>query len=363
MLSEIGSNFWITPKELTYENCLTTPAQFGCEGSDYVWMSTGRSATSFVLDTIEKRNPDVRKVAIIPPFTCHTVIEPFLAKGYEVRTFHTGKDLIATASDVISVANDENVGVVLFHRFFGVNTIPEIDNAICELRSHGIITIEDCTQNIYSSYPKSSADYFVGSIRKWCGVPDGGFAVCKEGVFSNKPSNADIKLQEAKKEASLLKYEYLFNGNGDKQVFLSKFREAEDILDAQDRYYRLSDLSAYIQSNLNIDELKTKRRENLRIIAEGLSKIKGVHVIFETLADDEVPLYCPILCDERSKVQPLLVKNAIYAPVVWPKADCCPEVDSDADYLYEHILCIPIDQRYDADDMTRVINVLKDNYK
>ena len=110
-----------------------------------------------------------------------------------------------------------------------------------------------------------------------------------------------------------------------------------------------------------IDEMKTKRRENFRIIAEGLSKIKGVQVIFGTLADDEVPLYCPILCDERSKVQPLLVKNAIYAPVVWPKAECCPIVDSDADYLYEHILCIPIDQRYDSDDMERIISVFKEN--
>ena len=76
-----------------------------------------------LLDTIEKRNPDVSKVAIIPPFTCHTVIEPFLAKGYEVLTFHTGKDLIATASAVISVANDENAGVVLFHRFFGIEKV------------------------------------------------------------------------------------------------------------------------------------------------------------------------------------------------------------------------------------------------
>ena len=27
-----------------------------------------------------------------------------------------------------------------------------------------------------------ASDYFVGSIRKWCGVPDGGFAVCKKMV-------------------------------------------------------------------------------------------------------------------------------------------------------------------------------------
>jgi dTDP-4-amino-4,6-dideoxygalactose transaminase len=36
-------------------------------------------------------------------------------------------------------------------------------------------------------------------------------------------------------------------------------------------------------------------------------------------------------------------------------------VDEDADYLYDHILCIPIDQRYGEDDMKRVINTLIQN--
>lgn len=361
MLSEIGSNFWIKPEELKLNQGLTTPAQFGCKGSDYVWLSTGRSATAFVLDTIEKRNPNVRKVAVIPPFTCHTVIEPFLAKGYEVYTFHTGRDLMAKASDVMKEVREHDAGVVLFHRFFGVDSISDIESIMAELKDLGVVAIEDCTQNIYSAYQKSSADYFVGSIRKWCGVPDGGFAVCKEGQFESKPGEKDCMLESSKEEASILKYEFLFEGKGDKQVFLDKYREAEDILDNQEKYYAISDLSAAIQTHLDVEELKEKRRRNFEIIANGLAGIKGITVIFKSLANNEVPLYCPILCDTRSEVQPLLVRNSIFAPVVWPKADCCPMVDADAEYLYDHILCIPIDQRYDADDMMRVVDVLKNN--
>lgn len=361
MLSEIGSNFWICPEEMNYENCLTTPAQFGCEGSDYVWMSTGRSATAFVLDTIENRNPNVRKVAVIPPFTCHTVIEPFIAKGYKVFTFHIGQDMEATADDILKVVKERNASVVLFHRYFGINTIRDIDGIIPELRASGVVVIEDCTQNLYSCYQKSDADFFVGSIRKWCGVPDGGFAVCREGKFENKPTSFDQSLQEAKKVASIEKYEFLFESKGDKQVFLNHYREAEDLLDKQNRYYSISALSSTIQSNLNVEEMKNARRRNFGIITKGLTDVNGIKVIFKGLQDGDVPLYSPILCSSRYNVQQILVKNAIYAPVVWPKADCCPDIDSDADYLYEHILCIPIDQRYDIDDMQRVINVLKQN--
>ena len=79
MLSEIGSNFWISPNELSLQVLEITPEKFNCKGSDYVWMSTGRGATSFILDTIIRRNFNVSKVALLPPFTCNTEIEPFLA--------------------------------------------------------------------------------------------------------------------------------------------------------------------------------------------------------------------------------------------------------------------------------------------
>lgn len=358
MQSEIGSNFWITPEELEMQLNVITPSIFGCNGSDYVWMSTGRSAISFVLETIEQRNPYVNKVAVIPPFTCDTVIEPFLAKGYEVYSFHIGRDLMATASDILHAVKSSNAGVVLFHRYFGVDTLENIDTAISSLTQNGVVFIEDCTQDLYSTFSKSNSDYYVGSIRKWCGVPDGGFAVCKDGSFENKPSEMDIILQEAKKEASLLKYNYLFNGMGEKQTFLNSYRNAENILETQKKYYTISDLSCKIQSNLDIENLKQIRRNNYKIISKGLQKSDGISVLFSNLNDDEVPLYCPILCTQRSKFQKLLQNNVVYAPVVWPKAEICHKVDSDADYIYDQILCIPIDQRYDANDMHRVISII-----
>lgn len=360
MHSEIGSNFWITPDDLnSMSSSEINLAQFGYVGNDYAFFSTGRSAISYVLDTIEYRNPKVKKVAVLPPFTCQTVIDPFLTKGYEVRTFHVGQDLRSSVADLFNVVDISQVGVILFHRFFGFDTIKNIDTIIPVLRREGVIVIEDCTQCLYSSFSKSDADYFVGSIRKWCGVPDGGFAVCREGNFSNKPTQIDDKLQEAKKEASIHKYKYLFEGKGDKSFFLNLYRDAEDVLDAQSDYFAISDLSKSIQCNLDVELLKAKRRANYEIIAKGLVSCDGIKVIFETIDEEVVPLYCPILCKDRDFVQKELVKNSIFAPVVWPKADCCPSVDQDAEYVYQHILCIPIDQRYDVEDMERILKVLK----
>lgn len=362
MQSEIGSYFWISPDDLKIKSSSELSlAQFGCVGSDYAFLSTGRSAIFYVLDTIELRNPNVKKVAVLPPFTCNTVIEPFLAKNYEVRTFHVGQDLRSSVVDLLDVIDTSQVGIILFHRFFGFDTIENIDTIIPALRREGVIVIEDCTQCLYSGFSKSDADYWVGSIRKWCGVPDGGFAVCREGNFNNKPTQMDKELLEAKIEAAIRKYEYLFDGKGDKSVFMDQYRKAEDILAAQKQYFTISDLSKIIQINLDVESLKVKRRSNYEIITRGILSCDNIKVIFETIKNDAVPLYCPILCNDRQAVQRELVKNRIYAPVVWPKADCCPSVDQDAEYVYEHILCIPIDQRYDVDDMIRIISVLKES--
>lgn len=362
MLKEIGSDFWINPSNYCNDShSQFDTALFGCIGTDCAWFSTGRSATSFVLDTIEIRNPKINKVAILPPFTCHTVIEPFIRRGYDVQTYHVGRELTTTANDILQSAISSQAGVLLFHRFFGVDTIKDIDVILPKLREMGVVVIEDCTQCLYSDFKKSDADYWVGSIRKWCGVPDGGFAVCKDGCFVETPTEIDIKLQDLKRIASTLKYEYMFENKGEKSMFYSQYRKADEMIDAQDRYYTISDLSRTIQSNLNIEELKSKRRANYEIIARGLKDFNEIHLLFESMNEDEVPLYCPILCEDRRSLQNKLVKNSIYAPIVWPKAECCPKVDEESNYVYEHILCIPIDQRYDSDDMERVLDVIKNN--
>ena len=360
MHREIGSWFWIEPGELKQVVCNEIDiSQYGYKVNDYAWFSTGRSATAFVLDTIELRNPQVSKVAVLPPFTCHTVIEPFIDRDYEIYTYQIDRDLMSVASDILQIVEKHHANIVLLHRYFGFNTLKDLDAIIPQLRSMGVIIIEDCTQCLYSNFQKSDADYLVASIRKWCGVPDGGFAICKDGNFANKPSLIDRNLQRAKKEASILKYEYLFEGKGDKNDFLTRYREAEDILDSQNTFFTISDLSKSIQINLNIQELKSKRRDNFNTITNGLADVKNIKVIFDVIDEDEVPLYCPILCEDRQTIQTILVQNNIFAPVVWPKADCCPIVDENADYIYNHILCIPIDQRYGMDDMERVISVIK----
>ena len=163
---------------------------------------------------------------------------------------------------------------------------------------------------------------------------------------------------EAKRVASELKYQFLFEGKGDKLTFKAKYREAEELLDNQTGYYSIGELSARIQAELDVEELKQKRRENYNVLLKGLQNVAGLSILFQVLRDEVTPLYFPILVDDRTQWQDLLSNNDIYAPVVWPKADHCPEIDVHSQRVYDKILCIPIDQRYGTDDMERIVNVI-----
>lgn len=357
MLSEIGSNFWLTPGQQYTDTPIGTPEQFNCKGNDYVWLSTGRSAIKFVINTIEARDYIRKKVAVLPSFTCDTVFEPFLKAGYEVYYYHIEKDLTTTSEAIMKTAIEHDASVVLFHRYFGFDTLDSQVGMMCEsLRSLGKYSIEDCTQCLYSDIPRAEADFTVGSIRKWTGTPDGGFAICKDGVFDIKPVCSDTTLEQAKVQASYAKYRYLFEHEGDKGEMLAMYREAEDILDKQSDIYAISDTSVKVQANLNRKELVNKRRENFVLLSEALQGL--LQPVFTLNADKEVPLYFPIWVDDRAALQKYLVSNAIYAPVVWPKDDNQPMQCEGAENAYQHLLCIPIDQRYDVDDMKRIIEVI-----
>lgn len=361
MQREIGSNFWLDPHESMEDKPIGTPAQFGCNGSDYVWLSTGRSAIKMAIKTIEERKPNLKKSAILPSFTCDTVFQPLIESGYEVNYYPIGKDLRTTSNDILETAFAHEASLVLFHRYFGFDTLDNQDDDLCEeLRASGIFTIEDCTQNLYSRIHRSTADFFVGSIRKWTGTPDGGFTCCRNGYFSDKPTHPDKELEKAKIKASYAKYNYLFNHFGDKSDMLALYRCAEDVLDHQEEIYSISESSIMVQANLDRSELINKRRRNFSVLQEGMCN--SVTPLFNGSLVEETPLYFPVYVDDRLSLQRHLAQNAIYAPVVWPKDESQAKQCEGAENAYEHLLCIPIDQRYDEEDMNRIIDVINNFY-
>lgn len=353
MQREIGSNFWLSP-ECSFSPC--SRLHFPEYGErDLVLLSSGRLAIRLALREISLRNPGLRKVALIPAFTCETVLEPFLSAGYTVHTLPMDDSFSTSGEELEQAVNAVGASVVLLHRYFGFDTLAGCGPAIEQLRKNSVCFIEDRTQSLYSGFPLLPVDFWVGSLRKWAGLPDGGFAVCREGRWSERPEEPCAELETAKLEASYAKYRYLFEGTGEKAAFLELYRKAEAILDAQDCFYAMAPASRAVQASLDISELKRRRRENYQTAVKALKGCSGVRPAFDSLPEDAVPLYLPLWVQgDRKQLQSHLAAASIYAPIIWPRPAGLPSVCREADNAYEHLLCLPIDQRYDRADMERM---------
>ena len=359
MLSEIGSSFWINPEKQYSGDVILTPEIFNIKCKAFEWLSSGRSAITAAVEDALGKNPNMKKTVLLPAYTCESVIEPFLKKGFDTEFFCIDESMRVDAESVISLLKKTKASFFLFHTYFGFNTFTDINKVTDFCINQKVCVIEDRTQCLYSGIPISNADYIVGSIRKWCEVPDGGFVACARGELTENFFEKDATAEKVKLTASYKKFDYLFNGTGEKEEFLALYSQAEDLLEKQNKIYSIADSSYAIQGALDTDELKRKRRENYLFLSASLNSIHGIKILFPDLPGGVTPLFMPIIVEDRQRLRDLLKNERIYAPVIWPKPDAVGECTPHTQYLYDSMLCIPIDQRYDCEDMHRIVQVLR----
>lgn len=253
-----------------------------------------------------------------------------------------------------------NPSVLLMHSYYGVDTIRNVRPIIDKRRkSKGLIYIEDMTQSMFISETELiRADYIVGSIRKWVEVADGGFCISKEPMGNGKSIEYEEFLR-VKCEAQTNKQKYLNGDFVEKNDFLSENRKAENLLYEANELYCMSRQSRNHLQRTDLESICIARNENMKVLDEGIEQLQSCEkaVQFENTS---VPLYYPIYVEDRDKVQQYLQQHGVFAPVLWPKAEeMKAEINIDVQYIYEHLLALPCDQRYSKYDMNRIVNLLK----
>ncbi len=359
MLKEIGSNFWLDIRTIKREiDEEINMSDYGIVGKASVFLSTGRAALAYAIDDIKSKKGNVPIKALIPPYTCHTVIQPFLDRDINVQTYNIDSKLYIDPNEFGELVDSFDPDIVLIHRYFGFDTAIGIEEIINKGRCAGRIFIEDRTQNIFSSFNSLPVDYIIGSFRKWGPIPEGGYCVNTKGGFTiDKPEIEHKELVENKMYSFQLKNDYMKKDEGEKCFFLKKYLEAEELLDSEKDYYCMSKVSKAIIKHGNLEELKQKRQENYNHVYKNLNN-GYVAILTPELSDNDVPLYLAITSDKRDELQVCLRDKDIYAPIVWPKPKRFPAISNGVEEIYKTVLCFPIDQRYGLDDMSRMVNTI-----
>lgn len=299
---------------------------------------SGRTA----IETVLKEVTGARK-AILPSYCCYSMIQPFQNMGIEVEFYSVNFE----NGLKIEVNISENTDIILWCNYFGF-TVPMPD--LSEFQG---VVIEDITHSLLSAHPyHSHSHYLVASLRKWEPINCGGYCSNVRGKIHYGPTiSPPLEYTRMKTVAMELKKEYLLDFDNKKKLrFLSMFEESNQWLAENYSELSIDPWSIEYLSAVDIEGQRQIRRRNAKVLYEGLEK--KAQFLFP-IEDMDCPLFVPILLHNREEVRKTLISNQIYCPVHWPRPDGC------VSNLYDQELSLICDQRYNEEDMERIVSVLK----
>ena len=346
MKPEIGSEFWTGCTPLDGDGV----AQLLPAGMDTRYTLCGRTALALVLqDAVPIRS------AYLPSYCCHTMIEPFVAKGIRVQFY----DVFFTDTG-IGWNFDENHGcdLVFLMDYFGFRCESTFRIAR-QQKNAGKLVVYDATHAMFCRDMDYSACHYVfGSFRKWFGV-NAGFCA-KQGAWQSFPTltqNADYCA--ARNTAFDHKAQFMAGTPLDKSQFLTAFSQAEESLETDYVGYGPDAQSMQILQKVNVDAIRSMRRENA---AFAIAQINGLaspvfHSPYRQVQETECPLFVPlqVSADSRTDLRRLLIESRVYLPIHWPVSDLHAQIGD----IYRTELSFVCDQRYERADMERAIHILR----
>lgn len=290
-------------------------------------LNTGRNCLEYIL-----RLRGYKKV-FLPYYTCEVILEPFSKLNVDYEFYHINKNF--TLKDDIQLNDNE---ALLYTNYYGLQE--EYAKKLSKKYSTRLII--DNTQAFYN-LPMKDVDSF-NTCRKFFGVSDGAYC------FTNKTLNENVE-----QDVSFDRMSFLL-----KRIDLSAEQGYEDFRKQSEALVNMdirlmSKLTHRIMASIDYDKVKRIRRENFLYLHSVLSSTNELNLC---LKDDEVPMVYPYLINTDG-LREKLIRNKIFVARYWPNVLDWTTPKDDEYYLTQHLLPLPIDQRYNKEEMKMIIEIIK----
>lgn len=300
------------------------------KGEEYypnlIKLNTSRNAFEYIL--IIKGYTKV----YIPYYICEVMLEPLVRLNIPYQFYNINKNL--------EPVFDFEVGpteCLLYTNYFGLK-----QETVKWLRENINNLIIDNAMAFFSK-PLHDTDTFY-SCRKFFGVPD--------GAYLQIDTDERLVLE---KDCSVERLSHLTKSiDFGIEPCYDTFLENEAKLKDNDIKH-MSSLTQALLRNINYREIKNKRIENFNFLHDNLFLANELTIGFS----EGVPaLVYPLLISKKG-VKAKLIESKIFVPTYWPNVLKWTTPDMFEYQLTKRMIFLPIDQRYDLNDMAYMIDVLK----
>lgn len=346
-MKEFGSEFHISYGQDSY---FTNIAALKAH---HAFVRTGREALLLTTRHEELAN----KVVLMPAYCCWSMEAPFIQAGYDIEYYQLNDDLTINIEYLISITRKNNPSLILVMNYFGFTPTNTAVDAI-KTESSSIRIVEDFSHCLFSLMDiyNPKVDYYVASIRKSIGLPDGGICI-SDFELSNIEDDKLSLFVNIRNKAEILKFNYQYTASeADKSNFMAGLSEAAKMLKEQSRIIptRISNEAMAILNHTLTDSARRARMCNYEHLYELIKDNANISIPFNISMEHTAPFALPILVENRNDVQRRLANRCIYAPVLWPITDKAAGICKNAEKFSSKMLAIPIDQRYDYYDIEEI---------
>ena len=352
MKKEVGSIFPINSESINFARS---------EKAEFVGNRIFYSLCREALFDIALSHNDSNKTVLIPAYTCQTVITPFKEAGWKCEFYSINKNLRIDVQNLTEVSAKHLPALIVVHPYFGMDLNTEEELVLKELNALGIKIVLDLTQCIFSTCRYPFVSYTVGSYRKWFPIPDGGFLECNSNEKTIlQPEEENLDFSERELAAMYLRNQYFGNGEQiTKEISIRLSKAADHIAESDITPHKMSLIAYNMLIKEDFETNQHRRFDNYSFLFKNVRESKMVEKVCKNLQEvTTAPLYFTIFVKDRSVLQRQLAEDAIYAPVIWPVEDDAVLINEDVKYIYDHLLAIPCDQRYDEKDMQRAVDII-----
>ena len=204
--------------------------------------------------------------------------------------------------------------------------------------------IFDHSQSFFRSPMLQEGVYNVYSPRKFFGVTDGAYLVSKH-FFLRDNYERDLSSERS---------EYLFSSTerGTNAVY-GEYLKAEEKL-SESGIRRMSQLTHIMLCNVNYEKVRETRRNNFKTLNQLLGGVN--ELVIEKMMD--VPMCYPLFI-RHDELRMRLVTQHIYVPQWWKWVILSHKANTVEESLSEYLFPLPVDQRYDKEDMMEIGRIVK----
>lgn len=294
---------------------------------DAIKLNCARNCLAYLIEANH-----IKKIAL-PKYLCNSLIE--ICNRYDITVILYSIDIDFKPQN-IDIAKDTWLYLV---NYYGQLT----NEYIADLHKKHNKLIVDNVQAYYQN-PVSGVDT-IYTCRKFFGVPDGGL------LYSN------VKLGRCLDRD--FSYERIHHtmGRYEKSAseFYGDFKKNEESF-IHSPILQMSGLTFNLLHGIDYEHVKKVRTDNFMYLHDRFKRINKLHLSVMPAGAFMYPLFI----ENGNTIREKLWKKKIYVPLFWNTVfELCEKKELEYD-MAENLLPIPVDQRYQIEDMEYVVNVISE---